>query len=112
MGLDLVQRRPTRFPAEGKAWATMLFAGAMAVRQEYYAAFARYLAANGVHVLTFDYLGALGASLLFPILLVPRLGLVRSAMVFGILNVAVWFGAGVFFTVGVVPALFSAETMP
>ena len=28
------------------------------------------------HVLTFDYLGALGASLLFPILLVPRLGLV------------------------------------
>ena len=29
------------------------------------------------HVLTFDYLGALGASLLFPILLVPRLGLVR-----------------------------------
>ena len=27
------------------------------------------------HVLTFDYLGALGASLLFPILLVPRLGL-------------------------------------
>ena len=29
------------------------------------------------HVLTFDYLGALGASLLFPILLVPKLGLVR-----------------------------------
>ena len=43
------------------------------------------------HVLTFDYLGALGASLLFPILLVPRLGLVRSAMVFGLLNVAVAF---------------------
>ena len=41
------------------------------------------------HVLTFDYLGALGASLLFPILLVPRLGLVRSAMLFGILNAAV-----------------------
>jgi len=41
------------------------------------------------HVLTFDYLGALGASLLFPILLVPYLGLVRSAMLFGILNVAV-----------------------
>ena len=41
------------------------------------------------HVLTFDYLGALGASLLFPILLVPRLGLVRSAMLFGIVNVAV-----------------------
>src|SRR6476646_935154 len=41
------------------------------------------------HVLTFDYLGALGASLLFPILLVPRLGLVRSAMLFGLINVGV-----------------------
>jgi len=41
------------------------------------------------HVLTFDYLGALGASLLFPILLVPHLGLVRSAMLFGIVNVGV-----------------------
>jgi len=41
------------------------------------------------HVLTFDYLGALGASLLFPILLVPYLGLVRSAMLFGIIYVAV-----------------------
>ncbi len=44
------------------------------------------------HVLTFDYLGALGASILFPILLVPKLGLVRSALLFGILNavVALW----------------------
>jgi spermidine synthase len=44
------------------------------------------------HVLTFDYLGALGASLLFPIILVPRLGLVRAAMLFGIVNalVALW----------------------
>ncbi|MBU6365898.1 MAG: polyamine aminopropyltransferase [Gemmatimonadetes bacterium] len=41
------------------------------------------------NVLTFDYIGALGASLLFPLLLVPRLGLVRSAMAFGVLNVAV-----------------------
>src|SRR5438445_2849224 len=38
------------------------------------------------HVLTFDYLGALGASLLFPILLVPRFVLVRSAMLFVCLN--------------------------
>src|SRR3954470_11479460 len=36
------------------------------------------------HVLTFDYLGALGASLLFPIVLVPKLGMVRSAILFGI----------------------------
>jgi spermidine synthase len=44
------------------------------------------------HVLTFDYLGALGASLLFPIVLVPRLGLVRSALFFGLVNagVALW----------------------
>ncbi|MEQ1948032.1 MAG: polyamine aminopropyltransferase [Bryobacteraceae bacterium] len=41
------------------------------------------------HVLTFDYIGALGASLLFPILLVPKLGLVRSAMLFGMVNAAV-----------------------
>ncbi len=41
------------------------------------------------NVLTFDYIGALFASLLFPLLLVPRLGLVRSAMLFGIINVMV-----------------------
>src|SRR5688500_9759193 len=40
-------------------------------------------------VLTFDYLGALAASLAFPILLVPRLGLVRSAILFGIVNAAI-----------------------
>jgi spermidine synthase len=41
------------------------------------------------NVLTFDYLGALGASLLFPIVLVPKLGLVRAPMLFGAVNVAV-----------------------
>jgi spermidine synthase len=41
------------------------------------------------NVLTFDYLGALGASLLFPVVLVPRLGLARSALLFGMLNAAV-----------------------
>jgi spermidine synthase len=40
-------------------------------------------------VLAFDYLGALFASLLFPVLLVPRLGLVRTSLIFGILNAAV-----------------------
>ncbi len=40
-------------------------------------------------VLTFDYLGALAVSILFPILLVPHLGLIRSALLFGVLNVAV-----------------------
>jgi len=44
------------------------------------------------HVLTFDYLGALGASILFPLILVPKLGMVRSALLFGIVNtgVALW----------------------
>lgn len=40
-------------------------------------------------VLTFDYIGALVASLLFPILLVPYLGLVRTSLVFGMLNALV-----------------------
>ena len=41
------------------------------------------------NVLTFDYVGALAASLLFPLLLVPRLGLIRSALLFGLVNVLV-----------------------
>ena len=41
------------------------------------------------HVLTFDYLGALAASLAFPIWLVPKLGLVRAAILFGMINAAV-----------------------
>jgi spermidine synthase len=40
-------------------------------------------------VLTVDYLGALVASLLFPIFLMPKLGLVRTSLVFGALNAAV-----------------------
>jgi predicted alpha/beta hydrolase len=55
VGLALVERRPTRFPAEGQAWGTVLFANAMGVRQQFYAPFARFLAANGLHVVTFDY---------------------------------------------------------
>jgi spermidine synthase len=40
-------------------------------------------------VLAVDYLGALAVSLAFPLLLVPRLGLMRSGLLFGLLNVAV-----------------------
>ncbi len=40
-------------------------------------------------VLTFDYAGGLLASLLFPMFLVPRMGLVRTSMVFGLLNALV-----------------------
>ncbi|HYC91619.1 MAG TPA: polyamine aminopropyltransferase [Thermoanaerobaculia bacterium] len=40
-------------------------------------------------VLSFDYLGSLFAAVLFPMFLVPRLGLVRTSIVFGLLNAAV-----------------------
>jgi spermidine synthase len=40
-------------------------------------------------VLMFDYIGALFASLMFPIFLVPRLGLVRTSLLCGLLNAAV-----------------------
>ncbi len=44
------------------------------------------------NVLTFDYLGALVASIAFPIILVPHLGLVRTALFFGLINavIALW----------------------
>ena len=43
-------------------------------------------------VLTFDYLGALVVSLAFPLVLVPQLGLIRTGLLFGLMNaaVAVW----------------------
>jgi spermidine synthase len=40
-------------------------------------------------VLAFDYIGALVASLLFPLFLVPKLGLARTSLLFGMLNAAV-----------------------
>src|SRR5215470_15210241 len=47
-------------------------------------------------VLTFDYIGALVASILFPIFFVPKMGLVRTSLIFGLLNAGVglwatWF---------------------
>ena len=44
------------------------------------------------HVLTFDYAGALVASVLFPLVLVPRLGLMRTSLLVGLGNagVALW----------------------
>lgn len=41
------------------------------------------------NVFSFDYIGALLASLLFPLVLVPHLGLVRSAFLFGLINASV-----------------------
>ncbi|RYF74588.1 MAG: polyamine aminopropyltransferase, partial [Comamonadaceae bacterium] len=40
-------------------------------------------------VLTFDYLGALAVSLAFPLLLVPQLGMIRTGLLFGLMNAAV-----------------------
>lgn len=41
------------------------------------------------NVFTFDYIGALLASILFPVLLVPKLGLIRTSLFFGMLNTGV-----------------------
>ncbi len=43
-------------------------------------------------VLTFDYLGALAVSIAFPLVLVPQLGMIRTGLLFGLMNaaVAVW----------------------
>jgi spermidine synthase len=40
-------------------------------------------------VFTFDYIGALLASLIFPLVLVPHLGLIRTSLLFGALNLVV-----------------------
>ncbi len=47
-------------------------------------------------VLAFDYIGALAASVAFPLLLLPHLGLVRTSLLFGLVNatVALWFVHG------------------
>ncbi|MGH9420313.1 MAG: polyamine aminopropyltransferase, partial [Thermoanaerobaculia bacterium] len=37
-------------------------------------------------ILSFDYIGSLVAAVLFPLFLVPRLGLVRTSILFGLLN--------------------------
>lgn len=40
-------------------------------------------------VLAFDYIGALFASILFPLLLIPYLGLIKTSFLFGLMNVGV-----------------------
>jgi predicted alpha/beta hydrolase len=47
----------TRFTPAGEAWGTVLIAGAMGVRQDFYAPLASWLASQGLHALTFDYRG-------------------------------------------------------
>ena len=48
-------------------------------------------------VLTFDYLGALAVSVAFPLWLVPQLGLIRTGLLFGLMNAAVaWWALWLF----------------
>jgi spermidine synthase len=48
-------------------------------------------------VFSFDYIGALLASVIFPLVLVPHLGLIRTSLFFGIINIAVgWYLAHYF----------------
>ena len=49
----------------------------------------RTLDINISNILTADYIGALAAALLFPLVLVPQLGLISTGFLFGLLNVAV-----------------------
>lgn len=44
---------------------------------------------NISNILTYDYLGALAATLLFPFFLVPMVGLYKSSLFFGLINIAV-----------------------
>jgi len=47
------------------------------------------LRVNLSNVLSLDYAGALIAAILFPLVLVPQLGLIRTSLLFGLLNVCV-----------------------
>lgn len=49
--------RASHFPAAGAARGTLVVAAALGVPRKIYAALARFLAARGYHVLTFDYRG-------------------------------------------------------
>lgn len=43
------------------------------------------------NVFTFDYIGALIASIIFPLILIPKLGIVRTSLFFGMINLGVAF---------------------
>jgi len=48
-------------------------------------------------VFSFDYIGALFASVAFPLILIPHLGLIRTSLFFGIINIAIgWYLAHYF----------------
>ncbi len=55
------------------------------------------LKTNLSNVFTADYIGALIASLLFPLILVPQLGLIRTGLTFGLINAAIGLLAWIIF---------------
>lgn len=57
-------------------------------------------------VFTFDYIGALLASLIFPLLLVPHLGLIRTSLFFGILNISVGLYLSIRFAQEIFPSKY------
>ena len=59
---------------------------------------------NLANVLGFDYLGALGATLLFPFLLLPFVGLYSSSLLFGAVNLLLGAGVCWFFRNSLAPA--------
>lgn len=52
---------------------------------------------NISNILTFDYLGALIATLIFPFVLVPLMGIYKSSLLFGLINIAVGLANYIFF---------------
>jgi spermidine synthase len=41
------------------------------------------------NVFAFDYIGALLASILFPLVLIPQLGIVKTPLFFGLVNISI-----------------------
>ena len=68
----------------------------------------RTLEINISNILTVDYIGALAAALLFPLVLVPQLGLIATGFLFGLLNLAVAGLAAWLFRPKVAPPVFFA----
>jgi len=53
---------------------------------------------NVSNVLSMDYIGGLAATLLFPFVLIPKLGLFKTSLVFGLINIAIGiFGFHLFY---------------
>lgn len=52
---------------------------------------------NIANILAFDYLGALVATLIFPFFLIPFMGIYKSSLIFGMINICVGFATFIYF---------------